>query len=222
MPKKVFYPHRYKDGKVETKITDSDFRDILLRAREYREERRRKYGDKPRFKDINVAALLSLLYYLGLRVAEVVGDTSRRYQTKTEGEKFSEPVRGILREDISVEQSCLRILCLDPLKHGKREDPLWIPLNKRGAKDIYNVVMNTLEGERIFPVCKTTAWRFVRETTGKFYPHFFRLNRASVFASHPDTTIMDMKKWFGWVDPRTIDKYLAKGGRETRKMADRL
>ena len=209
------------DGKIETKITDSDFRVILLRAREYREERRRKYGNKPRFKDFNVAALLAFLYYTGLRVAETVGDTPRKYQT-AEGEKVSEFVRGVLREDISMEKGYLRILCPNPLKHGKRDSPLWIPLSKRGAKDIYNAAMNTNEGERVFPMCKTTAWRFVRDVTGKFYPHFFRLNRASVFASHPETTIVDMKNWFGWVDPRTIEKYLAKGGRETRKMADRM
>ena len=222
---------RYKNGKVEDTITLEDFQDFLIEAKNYREWRREMYGDDWRFKDINVCALFSVLYYTGLRVAEVVGDIKRKYETKRYGTRRSSGHTGILKEHVTIEENHIRIRSDKPLKHGKREAPLYVPKDKPGVDEIIEVWEKTERGERLFPISKTYAWRFVTDVTQRahdkndelvrVYPHFFRLNRVSRWCEHKDTTIKELKDWFGWRDPETIASYLAKGGKSTKRMADR-
>jgi len=216
----MVYEHRYKE-KIEKTITDADFARVLERARKYREERKVKHSYDPRFKDINVAGLIAILYYTGLRVSEVVGDPVHGYLTKS-GFKMSKVVKGILKGNIELRGDFIRIQANEVRKHGKRDSPLWIKRDKLGVQDIIEVWKATGIGERVFPISRTYAWRFVKDVTGNLYPHFFRLNRATKFAEHPQTSVKDLKDWFGWVDARTIEKYMAKGGRATKEMASRM
>lgn len=212
---------RYKEGKIERELTDSEFIQILQKAHQYREERKAKHGHHW-FKDVNIPGLIAMLYYTGLRITELVGDVPHKYHTKRQGWKKSEIIDGILKEDIQLKGRFIRIQADEVRKHGHRESPLWLPIDKPGVEDIVETWNATKKGKRLFPISRSYAWKFVKEVTGKLYPHFFRLNRATKFAEHPKTSIKDLKDWFGWVDARTIEKYLAKGGRATKDMAQRI
>lgn len=212
---------KYKDGKITKIMDEQTFENILAKAKEYREERRKKHGSDHRFKDVNVAGLITTFYYLGLRTSEVVGDIPRKYKLKDGTTQKTKTCKGLLKEDVELQGEYLRIKATEVRKHGSREAPLWLPIGKPGVQDLIQAWKSALPNERIFPVSTSYAWRFVKEVTG-CYIHYFRLNRASRFTEHPSTTIENLKSWFGWVDARTIGYYMAKGGKETKAMSDRL
>ena len=80
------------------------------------------------------------------------------------------------------------------------------------------------------------AWRLINEITEidiivnqngmkkkyHLYPHFLRLNRTTLFVRHPDTSTQDLRQWFGWRDPKTIESYMAASGKETKQTADSI
>lgn len=88
--------------------------------------------------------------------------------------------------------------------------------------------------EELFPKSKRTAWTLVKKVAfvtielqegvaiRRFYPHWFRLNRTTHFAKDPLIGIIHLKEWFGWRDPRTIEKYLGEAERVTKSMVDRM
>ena len=237
---KITYPDRYMYGKKKDVTSDDHFEELLLRAKFYREERRMRSMKDPRIKDINIEALLSILWYFGLRIGEIVGDIPRKYlvmnkETKIKDiTKTSKGHEGILKEDVEIEGSLLKITSDEPLKHGERTNPLYAHLNKPGVYEIIEVWKETLDRrDRLFPIGKKLAWLLVTESTKKvdkrtgevveyYYPHYFRLNRATKFLNQPETTILEMQEWFGWTDPRTIKEYKGHAGETTKKMADRL
>ena len=202
-------------------MEDTDFEGILVKAREYREHRRRTHGQDFRFKDVNVAGLVTAYYYLGLRTSEIVGDIPRKYKLKDGTIKMTKVCKGLLKEDIDLQGEYLRIKAFEVRKHGLREAPLWLPVNKPGVQDLIQAWDSTIPSKRIFPISTSYAWKFVKDVTG-CYIHYFRLNRATQFASHPSTTITDLQDWFGWKEVSTIKSYLARGGRRTKEMSNRL
>jgi len=80
-------------------------------------------------------------------------------------------------------------------KHGRRDEPLWIPLNLPGADHIIEQCEATEDkNDKLFPISKWLGWKLISEVTeGRLYPHYFRLNRVTEFADHEKTSILDLK-----------------------------
>lgn len=214
---------RYKEGKIEKIISETEFKYFLDKAIQYRKQRYEQHQQDFRFKDVSIEGLLTILYYTGLRVTEIVGDPPHKYRTLSKGLKVSKRLHGIRQQDLEVVGDYLLVDVKEIRKHGQRQEPLWIPVNKLGVDMVVEAWKEAKNPEdRVFPISRVTAWRFIKEVAGNRYPHFFRLNRATNFAKDPRTSVFDLKKWFGWVDARTIEKYMGKAGRTTRKMAERL
>ena len=77
--------------------------------------------------------------------------------------------------------------------------------------------------DRVFPISKWLGWFLISHVTdGRLYPHYFRLNRATKFAENEKTTLMELARWFGWSQLSTASVYMARAGRTTKAMADRL
>jgi hypothetical protein len=213
------YPNRYKD-KRETTATPEEFRAWLNNAKILEEQRRNKPVYLNPSRDINLRALLSIMWYIGPRASEIVGDTPHRYETK-QGSKQSAAINGLLKEDVSLFENELMIDYKQTRKHGTRGEPFFLPLELPGVDAIIEAWQKTEPGQRIFPLSKTHAWRLIQQITG-LYPHYFRLHRATSFALDPRTSLLELQTWFRWARPSTAASYMAKGGRTTRKMSERL
>lgn len=185
-------------------------------------------------EDVLLRSLVVILYYLGIRIAEICGDGKRKWKKLTaygkslsrdgmlpkkwgrteEGEIWyweeRGPLPGILKEDISLEGNILRIYS-KPLKHGKREGEGQLELDLRYPYvDLIVQQWESVElGERVWDISTWKAWKFISMISGeKLYPHAFRLSRATVMARNPEMSISDLKQWFGWARGETADKYI--------------
>lgn len=188
-PKKVlglskvgnYYAHRYKDKKD----SPEEFEYYLNVARRLQDIRQRQ-KERAQFpfdyniKVVSISGLLSLLYWTGLRITEIVGDVPHKYMTQYEGEKWTKELHGIRKKDLILLKTLLKVDVKEIRKHGIRKEPLFIPLSKMGVEDIVSAWRDTKNPEdRVFPVSKWLAWKLISDVTeGKFYPHYFRLNRA--------------------------------------------
>lgn len=222
------YPHRYKNKRERT-MTEEEFLHYLENAKVLEEKRlqQRERGEFPfdfRVQVVSVSGLLAMLYYTGLRITEIVGDKPHKYYLKDGTEKWTKPFHGIRNTDLSIQLNFLKVDVREVRKRGKREEPIWIPLNKPGVDSIIEAWRNTKEMfKRVFPITKWLAWRLISTVTeGKLYPHYFRLNRATEFANKPETSLLELKQWFAWARMETASFYMGKAGRTTKKMAERL
>ena len=177
-------------------------------------------------------SLLAVFYFTGLRIAEVVGDNQRKWKVLNEkGRQLSrtpqglpeiwmefaegslwdwrkrQSLPGIIKEDMVVEGGLL-YLSSEPLKHGRRGDPLELSLKFPYVDAIVAQWKRAAEGKRVWPISQTSARTIVRQAELHLYPHAFRMSLASAMARDPRMSISDLQAWFGWSRSSTADAYL--------------
>jgi len=160
----------------------------------------KKAMNQGRFSQRNHKSFLAFLYWFGVRRGEALR---------------------LEREHFKLEDSILIVAC-EPEKGGERGD-LEIDASLPFVDLIIKQVNLTRQGDRVWKFCERTAVRIVKRAMGqKYYPHFFRLNRATRFLDDPTTTIPEMKAWFGWKASKTIDVYIGFSKRHIRRQRKRL
>jgi len=156
-------------------------------------------------KALSHKSFLAFLYWFGVRKAEALERT---------------------KEDFLIEDGLL-IVNARPKKGGERES-LEIPVDYPYADLIVENVKRTRHSPRnadgrVWDFSPRTAINIVKRALGdRYYPHFFRLNRATRFLEDPTTTLPEMKAWFGWKTSKTVDPYIGYSRRHIRKQRERL
>ena len=212
---------RYRQ-KRRTPITVAEFKTItdVIEAK----------SEAFRVDKVAQTSLVAVLYYGGLRIAEVVGDSGRRWKVLTEKGlalknstaglpdnwmedpelwKFKRrgELRGIVKEDIELEKDTLYITS-DPLKHGHREEPLELSLAWPRVADIGRQWYHATPGGRVWSMSQTTARTILKGAVETLYPHAFRASLASNMARDPNMSVSDLMGWFGWARSSTADAYI--------------
>jgi len=156
-------------------------------------------------KMLSHKSFLAFIYWFGVRKAEALERTKKDFLVKD----------GLL------------IVNATPKKGGERE-PLEVPVNYPYVDLIIKKVEQTRrypenkEG-RVWNFSPRTAINIVKRVMGdRYYPHFFRLNRATRFLEDPTTTLPEMKAWFGWKTAKTVDPYIGYSRRHIRRQRQRL
>ena len=183
----------YKYGKITAPIDFRTFRDAM------------ENGRFAKGKALSHKSFLAFLYWFGVRKAEALERT---------------------KEDFLITDGLL-IVNARPKKGGERES-LEIPVDYPYADLIIENVKRTRhsprnEDGRVWDFSPRTAINIVKRALGdRYYPHFFRLNRATRFLEDPTTTLPEMKAWFGWKTSKTVDPYIGYSRRHIRKQRERL
>lgn len=147
-------------------------------------------------------SFLALLYWCGVRKSEA-------YER--------------VKEAFTITNSHLIIDFGKRKKGGLKVPPLELNLKLPYVSLIVDRVKKARRGERVWDISGVTAWRIIKRALGKkYYPHFLRLNRATHFLDDPETTVPDMKAWFGWKTSRTIDDYIGYSKRNIQRQSERL
>lgn len=189
------HPHKYAHGKQTKSIDFETFQKGMESKKFAHPLRDRSY--------------LAFLYWTGVRKSEAYERVKKDFTVKD----------GVL----FVEVPCK--------KGGERGGPIRIPLNL----PYVNLIIKTLEktrlhfhpelkrkGRFVWPISDTTAWRIVKRPFPDLYPHFFRLNRATIFCRKEETSFGDVKSWFGWKSEKTIAYYMGVSERSMIRMGKRL
>lgn len=151
-------------------------------------------------KELAHKSFLAFLYWFGVRKAEALERVLEDFQIKD----------GKLIVDAK------------PKKGGERE-PLEISVQHPYVNLIVEQVNRTKPSERVWSFHPNTAINVVKRAMGdNYYPHFFRLNRATRFLDDPKTTLPEMKAWFGWKASKTVDPYIGYSRRHIKEMSAKL
>lgn len=149
------YPHKYKHGK-QIKTIDFETFQKGMESKEF------VYPSRDR-------SYLAFLYWSGVRRSEA-------YER--------------VKENFTIKNSIL--FCEVPAKKkGQRGGPLRIPVDL----PYVNLIIERIDKTRlcyhpelkrkerfVWPISDSTAWRIIKRPFPNLYPHFFRLNRAVLFA----------------------------------------
>jgi integrase len=193
LPMEVLMLPKYKYGKVTAPIDYKSFEEAMEKA------------SFPKGRALLYKSFIAFLYWFGVRKAEAL---ERR------------------TEDFIVEDNLLIVNAI-PKKGGHRE-PLEIPANYPYVDLIIKKIDQTRDStkndcRRIWSFSPRTAINIVKRVMGdRYYPHFFRLNRATRFLEDPTTTLPEMKAWFGWKAAKTVDPYIGYSRRHIRRQRQRL
>jgi integrase len=184
---------KYKYGKITAPIDFQAFKEAM------------ENGNFAKGKKLSHKSFLSFLYWFGVRKAEAL---ERR------------------KEDFLIKDGLL-IVDATPKKGGERE-PLEVPVSLPYVDFIVENVKQTRRNPRdkegrVWNFSPRTAINIVKRAMGdRYYPHFFRLNRATRFLEDPTTTLPEMKAWFGWKAAKTVDPYIGYSRRHIRRQRERL
>jgi len=160
----------------------------------------KKAMTKGKFSQPNHKSFLAFLYWFGVRRGEALR---------------------LKYEHFQLIENVLIVTC-EPEKGGERGD-LEIDADMPFVDLIIDAVRITKRGDRVWKFSARTAVRIVKRSLGKkYYPHFFRLNRATAFLDDPTTTILEMKAWFSWKASKSMDPYMGYSKRHIRTQRKRL
>lgn len=142
-------------------------------------------------------AFVVLLYYTGIRTGEALRAKKEQFKTYEDAVTFNVGPR---------------------LKHGIETRALVLPRSLPYIDELEETIMDTEEGERVFPYCKKTAYNIVTRAF-PFYPHFLRLNRITNFLleghdlaklhSWTGLTLKALNAYVGLVDITKMSKSLS-------------
>jgi len=184
---------KYKYGKVTTPIDFQTFKEAM------------ENGKFAKGRMLSHKSFIAFLYWFGVRKTEAL---ERR------------------KEDFLIKDGLL-IVDATAKKGGERE-PLEVPVNLPYVDLIIKNVKQTRlsprnKENRVWNFSPRTAINIVKRAMGdRYYPHFFRLNRATRFLEDPTTTLPEMKAWFGWKAAKTVDPYIGYSRRHIRRQRERL
>lgn len=176
---------KYKFGKQKKTLDPEEFKRIL------------KEG--PFVKKIH-RGFLVILYYLGLRVSELL---------PLEVEDF---VWG--HEYVRIEAPAIKM--------GVERPPFKLSLTLPGMHHLFSTWKAAKKRKtRVFPFTRQTACNIVKRVMPEHYPHYFRLNRATSFLNKgwPPNKI---RRWFGWKTFKTVESYLGYAEKDMAELSEGL
>ncbi len=136
-----------------------------------------------RCKTSNELAFITVLYYTGARVSEIIALEAK--DVYVSGVKVYFKIRR--------------------LKGSTATRDISFFTNQLGFDTVLNEVMLAeKEQRRVFPFSRTTAWRISKRTTG-VYPHFFRYNRFTYVVDKYGLTAL---RAFGGITLDTSNRYM--------------
>lgn len=218
MSKHNFPKHRYKHGKQTKGIELSTFSKMLEKVDRI---------DTGEYSKLLVKALLTILYWTGLRKTEVIGAKPHKYVLKpcnrhSEAiEKYTEAILGILKEDIELRGGDRLLIHALARKHGKREAPLELYLDFPYVNLILEQWKQTQPKQRIFPISEWDSWSIMKKIDSRKYLHFFRFNRISELCGDPEMSIKEIASWTG-LTISTIESYMERSGRFIHSTAEKM
>ena len=212
-----FPKHRYKYGK-QTKATDLEtFKAMLEKVDRI---------DLKKHDPLTVKSFLALLYWSGLRKTEVHGAKPHKYvlppcsRHSEPIEKTTEPISGILREDMWIKDDTLYVVAV-ARKHGNREAPLEFWLGLPFIDLIVEQWKRTEPNSRVWNIKEWDSWNIMKHIDKKKYLHFFRFNRITELCANPTLSVADICSWTG-LTPTTINSYMERSGRFIKRTAEAM
>lgn len=202
---------RYKYGKIVRTISHETFGQLLERVNHINREGR---------SVLSIQSLLAVLYWSGFRWSEVCGDKGNKWPLKNGTIRVSKPFRGLYKENIWIEGNSL-LIRQEARKHGHREAPVVLDLDLPFVSLILEQWELTAPQSPVWPIPKTSGWRIFKRIDPKLYPHYFCLVRISKLCRDPRNSIADVCEFTG-KDPKTVASYMAREGRGTREIGQRL
>lgn len=127
--------------------------------------------------------LTSLLYHTGVRLSEALRAYKEQFFSKRERIYFDVGPR---------------------LKSGLHTAPLFIPLRKPFALEIWNSVEQTQPKQRVWPYCRKTGYNIVDRVF--YYPHYFRLSKITDLLKK-GFPLIAVKSWTGHKSLSALDFY---------------